>query len=343
MFYKLIVTLLFLMHASFIYAGEITYTGRAHIVKDDVRAAQTNSLNNALIGGLSSYVKSNAKDSSVNVTPEYLMFVTEYQILERNVTDDYVVTKVKLVIDDMIAQDMSVHAVNRSNTAVFLAKGLPDFVKADTIRKNIGAIFNEYYFTVKDQISFEQEIIDISSGADALMAFQSISSQYYFEFNFNLTSFKAGESCTLTSSSSYASIADVNKSVPVLRTEITVEEASAEECIYRAVNESVRASLKQTRDKLVKSPEVQLKLNKFQLVFTGKTQLKSINSIINDVKKRKYVVGAQMSEFFNNQAVYVIESYYSAEELAAKLRDLEYVEVERINVTLDNTVNLVLR
>lgn len=341
--YRLLIISCLLFYAANVFAGEVTFTGRAHIVKEDVRTAQANSLNNALIGGINSYVKANVKNRTINVTAEHFMFVNEYEIIDRIIKDDFVVTTVKININDMITQDVAVHVAGRSNTAVFVAKGLPDFARAETVRKNISDLFAEYQFTMKDQIPFEQELIDLKSRDDALMAFQSVSSQYMFEFDFNLKSFKAGESCTVATNSSYVAIADIGKRVPVLRTDITVEEASSADCFYKAVEESVRASLKQTRDKLIKSPEAQAVQTKFQLVFTGRTQLKNINTIVNDLKKRKYVSSAQMSEFFNNQAIYVVESYYSPEELSRKINELGYAEIERINITLDGALNLVLR
>ena len=314
-------------------AGVVEYTGRATIVNNDLRTAQRNSLQNALIGGLSQQIRSRTGRTGA-VTSDYMMFIKEYTILKRELVENVVITTVRINIDDMITQEIATQVAPRVNTAVFLVTGLPQYINNATVRTNLSNIFNRKQFTTKEQIAFEQEIIDIKNRSDIDNALLAVGSQYLFELNFDVKSYVAGESCTVLVDAKYREASNLSRVHPIQHKEISIEDGDTTNCIYRAVNEAGETALNQVRQALIVSPGDPMVLHKYTVTTTGLIQLKEINDVINDLKKRKYLITSTMSEFSVGQAVFTVESYFSTQDLAGRIRASNYKTIENIQFSL---------
>ncbi len=342
--YKLLLILL-LFAALFIpvpvHAGEVEYTGSAHIFKNDVRSAQKSSLNNALLGGIRKYLQQVAPERKADITNDYLVFVNDYRILRRELNGADVITTVRIDIDDMITEDVATHVTRQINTAVFLITGLPDYIKEEQARRIVSSVFLDNQFTTKDQIPFEQELIDRSNSADVQTAFQSVSSQYLFDIKFTLKNYRGGESCELISDSSYISLGNLSKSIPILRTEVTVEDNDTAQCILTAVRLSTETMLQHTREKLIPTPGVKLELMQYKLCFENADELRTINYIIDTLNKRKYLVKSEMTEFFDDEALFDVSCYFLPSELARKVKDIKLNGIKDVKYD-DDSVTIVL-
>lgn len=331
---------LFITHAN---AGEIEYTGIAIINNNDLKSAQNNSLKNALIGGINKYIKDNAPERKADITEDYFMFLESYEIVSRKIDGNRINTTVRMLINDLIKEDVAVYATKQVNTAVFLISGLPEYVNESHASQVLSDVFASKQFTTTEQTAFEQGLIDRKNRSDVQTAFQSASaSQYLFEFNFNVVNYKAGESCTVQSDSSYMSASNLGKSIPVLRTVVTVESEDAEQCILNAVQSSVDTALIQVREKLIPSPIQQRELHKIQLVIKGITGLRIANNIMDTLNKRKMLVSTNMDGFYGNEAVFTVECYFTPEELANQIHKIGLESVSEIGYS-DTGVHLTVK
>ena len=313
-------------------AGVVEYTGKATVVNNDLRTAQRNSLQNALIGGLSQHVRSKTRRTGA-VTNDYLTFIKDYTILKRELVENVVSTTVRINIDDMITQEIATQVAPRVNTAVFLVSGLPQYTNSATVRSNLTNIFNLKQFATKEQIAFEQEIIDPKNRADVENAFLAVGSQYLFELNFDIKSYVAGESCTLVVDARYRESSNLARVTPIQHKEITIEEGNTTNCIYQAVNEASESALNQVRQSLIVSPGAPMVLHKYTVIATGLIQLKELNDVMNDLKRRKYLISSAMSEFSVGQAIYTVESYFTTQDLASRITSLNFGTINNIQST----------
>lgn len=325
-----ILTAFFICLSAVSYAGEVTYTGRATIIKDDIRSAQKNSLNNALLGGIKQYIKSNSPGHKGDITADYFVFIKNYTILERKLNGNSVQTKVKIELDDTITDEVAVFVTGQVNTALFYVKGLSEYIKLNDIRKDLSDIFYEMQFSTNEQVAFEQEIIDPDKNDDILTAFQSVSSQYLFNFTFNVKDYKAGESCTVVSDSYYISINNITKRVPVIRSEVTVEDEDMVNCMKSAVYASVENSLMQVREKLIAAPGEKIQEYTYNIRFEGVEDLRAINEVIDTLQKRKLIAGYEMTEMYGTEAVFSVKSYFLPSDLMKRIGQLNMPEIADI-------------
>ncbi|MDR0453783.1 MAG: hypothetical protein LBH05_03105 [Deferribacteraceae bacterium] len=342
LYLKRLLILLFLLFPAYpVNAGEIESTGSARIIKGDVRSAQKSSLNSALLGGIHKYLRQVSPNRSESITNDHFGFINSYKILRRELRGDDILTTVRIDIDDIIAEETMGNVAAQFNTAVFLASGVPNYVNNDQARQTISSVFSANHFTTKNQLKFEQELIDRSNLNDIQTAFQSVSAQYLFDIKFTLKNYKSGESCELICDSSYTSVNNISKSVPILRTESTVEDKDLAGCILTAIRLSTETMLSHTRKHFVSLPGIKADLKQYELRFKGAGELKIINSIIDMLKKRKYLTEYEMTEFFYDEAIFDVSFYFSTEEFAQKLRASNINGVEDIEYD-DNSVTVIL-
>ena len=93
----LFATILIIFSAVSTWAAEVTYTSRAQITGSDLRAAQKNSLNNALLGGIRKYIQDNAPEHKGEINKDYFMFIDSYTVISRTIVNNYVQTTVRIV------------------------------------------------------------------------------------------------------------------------------------------------------------------------------------------------------------------------------------------------------
>ena len=335
------IVILLVFFALSAYSGEVEYTGGAQILKSDVRSSQKSSLNNALLGGIRKYLRQVSPEYGGDITNDHLVFINSYKIVRRELRGNNILTTVRIDIDDIIREEIAGFIAQQTNTAVFLVSGIPDYVKEERVRLTLSALFNDYLFTTKDQALFEQELIDRSNRTDVQSAFQSVSSQYLFEMKFSLKSYKSGESCELTSDSLYASHNDVSKSIPILRTEVTVEDDDPAKCILTGIRLSAETMLAHARKHFISSPGVKLELKQYELRFKGAHELKSINNIIGTLSKRKFLIKSEMTEFFGDEAIFEVSFYFSPAEFAQKVKDANLSNIKRVGYD-ENSVTVFL-
>jgi hypothetical protein len=304
-----------------LYAGEIEFTGRATILKEDVRSAYKNSLNNALLGGIRRYMRPYLQERGADITDDYIMFIDNYTILRREVVNNTVVTAVHMNINDMITEDMASYVTNQMNTAVFIMSGLPEYVTENQIRPIVAKSLTDMQFSTNGQTQFEREIVDRKNRYDILNAFRSVSPQYLFDFKFTLKSYKADESCTLQSESSYIPSGSIAPS-PILLTEVTIEDNNTAQCIREAVKTSVDTALAHMRDRLVPLPGEKPTLHEYVIEFHGVSAMRIINEIMETLEKRTYVTTYTMNTFFNDEADFTVSSYLPIQEFTDKINSL---------------------
>jgi hypothetical protein len=319
--------MLVLLSCTISYAGEIEFTGRATILKEDVRSAYKNSLNNALLGGIRRYVQQNLPDRAADITDDYIMFVDNYTILRREVVNNTVVTGVHININPLLTDDIAGYFTNQMNTAVFIMSGLPEYVTENQIRPVVSQSLLEMQFSTNDQLQFEREIIDRKNRYDVLNAFRSVSPQYLFDFKFTLKSYKAEESCTLQSDSSYTPAGSITPT-PILLTEVTIEDNDTTACIKGAVKTSIDTALAHLRERLVPFPGEKLVLNKYIIEFQGVSEMRTLNDIMATLERRKYITTFAMNEFFDDEASFSVESYLPIQEFTDNINALSLENTE---------------
>ena len=324
------------------FGGEITYTARATIFGGDVRTAQKNALSSALLGGIRSYITTNEPDYQGEITSDYLMFINSYTITKRQLTGGAVSITVHIILDETITDDSATYMTTQANSAVFLISGLPNYVDVAEARRAVSDVFVDSQFSVNDQIAFEQEIIDQSRRADVLTAFQAVSSQYMFEFKFNVKSFKAGETCTLEGTSSYSASSNITKIVPIISTEVSVDDEDPSECLLKALNTSVDNALVHVRETFIPAPEIKREVYKYTLNFTDVPNLKDVTDLLEALSKRRFLIKYEMTDFYSNQAAFNIECYLEPDEMAEKIAGMEFASVEEVTI-LDDEVTLKMR
>ncbi|MDR2400975.1 MAG: hypothetical protein LBD73_04910 [Deferribacteraceae bacterium] len=317
-------------------AGEITYTGKARVIKDDVRSAMEASRVNALLGGINKYMRSVLPNNNTNITEEYLMFVDNYTIEARWLAGSNVYTTLKINVNDLISEELAVYSAKQINTAVFLFSGLPDYVPDGEVKKLIIGVLERNQFSTSYQTAFERDVIDPKSRLDIQAALQTVTgAQYMFDFKFNLADFAAGEYCRLLIDTTYISSKNIDLVVPVLRTELRIEDNESNSCIAYAIETSLETVMEHLRKKLIPLPAKQLELLQYPIIFKNVTELRTINGIIDTLVKRKVLVTADIEEFFDDEAAYSVETYLAPEELAKQVEKQKFENVRLLSVAAD--------
>jgi hypothetical protein len=301
-------------------SGEVTFTGKARVIKDDVRSAMEASRVNALLGGVGKYLRIVQPKNDSNVTEEYLMFVEDYTIEARWLSGSTVYTTVKVTVNDLIKEELAVYSTKQINSVVFLFSGLPEYVPENEVKRLITGVLERNQFSASHQAAFEREVIDPKNRLDIQAAMQTVTgAQYVFDFKFNLTDYVAGEYCRLISDTSYISSKNLDVVVPVLRTELTLEDNETSPCISFAIESSLEKVMEQVRKKLIPLPSKQLELLQYTVVFKNVTDLKTINEVISTLVRRKVLVSSDIEEFFDDEAAYSVQTYLTPEELAKQV------------------------
>jgi hypothetical protein len=322
---------LFILFSIAAYSGEVTFTGKARIIKDDVRSAMEASRVNALLGGVGKYMRIVLPKSEANITEEYLMFVDNYTIEARWLSGATVYTTVKINVNDLISEELAVYSTKQLNTAVFLFSGLPDYVPDGEVKKLIVSVLERNQFSTSHQTVFEREVIDPKSRLDVQAAFQAATgAQYMFDFKFNLLDFAAGEYCRLLVDSTFISSKNIDVITPVLRTELRVEDNESNSCIAFAIETSLENTIEHLRKKLIPLPAKQLELLRYNIIFKNVSELKTINGIIDTLVKRKILLTADIEEFFDDEAAYSVETYIPPEELALQVEKQKFGNIRTL-------------
>jgi hypothetical protein len=326
----------FILFSLCAYSGEVTFTGKARIIKDDVRSAMEASRINALLGGVSKYMRIALPDSDLNITEEYLMFVNNYTIDARWLAGSTVYTTVKININDLITEELAIYSAKQLNTVVFLFSGLPDYVPDGEVRKLIAGVLERNQFSTVHQAAFERDLIDPKSRLDIQAAFQSaMGAQYMLDFNFNLLEYAAGEYCRLLLDATYISSKNIDVITPVLRAELKIDDNDSNNCIAYAIETSLENAVEHLRKKFIPLPSEQMELLRNAVVFKNVTELKTINSITDTLVKRKILVTANIEEFFDDEAAYSVETYLAPQELAKQVEKQKFENIRELTPATD--------
>ncbi|MDR2104158.1 MAG: hypothetical protein LBP51_00210 [Deferribacteraceae bacterium] len=323
-----------------LFGGEVAFTGKARIIKDNVRSAMEASRVNALLGGVGKYMRSVIPNNDVTITEEYLMFVDNYTIEARWLSGSTVYTTLKINVNDLISEEIAVYSAKQLNTAVFLFSGLPDYVPDGEVRRLIMGVLERNQFSTSYQPAFEREVIDPQSRLDIQAALQAVTgAQYMFNFKFNLTDYAAGEFCRLQIDTTYISSKNLDVVVPILRTELKVEDNETKSCIAYSIETSLESVMQHLRKKLIPLPTRQLELVQYPIIFKNVTELRTINNIISTLVKRKVLAAANIEEFFDDEAVFSVETYLPPQELAKQVEKQKFDHIRRLN-PIDNGLEI---
>jgi hypothetical protein len=253
---------------------------------------------------------------------------------------DTVVTTVRIRVNELIRDDIVDFLASQTNTTVFTFVGLPDFIRENQVRNIITRQLLEKQFASRNQLQFEQEIVDIRNRPSVINAFRAVSAQYLIEFRFTVRNYRAGESCTVHSDMSYT-VAGTTTSVPVIMLEVTMDEGNPNQCILNAVENLVELSLNHMRQALVPAPRERIVLSRYTMTFVNVSGLRAINTIADDLRRRKITTTSEMYNFFDDQAEFNVESHLSAQDLAERIRRLNIEAIQAVEYT-DRSITIIL-
>jgi hypothetical protein len=126
-------------------------------------------------------------------------------------------------------------------------------------------------------------------------------------------------------------LAGTTNPIPVLMLEVTIEEGDPDRCVLNAVENAVEESLTHMRAALVPAPREKITLSQYTLTFTNVPDLRTINNIVDSIRRRKLATSSDMNSFFDDEAVFSVESYLSATDLAERIRGLNIETVQSVN------------
>ncbi len=288
-----------------------------------MRSAYKNALDNAIIGAVRAYYKSNMSGGSKtpDISPEYVKFVKSYKILSRSVSGYTVRIRIAADLDNVALQDAGIFINNPVNTAVFVFDGISSKILSDDEQAVIiDRALTSKNFSTNEQRNFLYGVSDMGSNSQVSKQFKNVYSRYLFKFSFkpsfdNLSD--PDNSCELTTTTDILSRDGQSRTLKIETSSLKFNE---KQCVSDAMRKAVVATVDYARTNLIQIPEQNKQLNSYKIKAINFKNMVGTNNFISALKQRGFISQYRAVSFSGKEIVFQIESYFTEKELEEKLK-----------------------
>ncbi|MDK2792078.1 MAG: hypothetical protein PWQ25_941 [Deferribacteres bacterium] len=326
--YNLVVIFLLIFAvAGFSYT--VKGSGKAVIVNDDLKSAENQAKNAALIDAIYNYF-SNAhpEQNTPDINEEFFKFVQKYRILNRYVKDFTVFYDIEAEIDDVAVTDAKYFINKITHSVVYLIEN--EQIDAE-IKNKLKKILNEYLLSYNFSLQYQEDFEIITpenfSFEDKLANFGNNKSKYLFIISItpNITQLDSQYLCKLTTQ---LKIYSKKESLPLIKAETSSLGVSESEAIEIAFKKATENILKYVTSNLIKFEEIKSENINYNVTFLNFGNFSNLNKMLNFLKNKGFIESFTLKAYSRNQAAFDISSKFSPEKLSEKI------------VTYDNKVQI---
>lgn len=324
------------------YGESIESTGKAVIEKGDMRTAYKNALENALIGSVRSYYKSNLPSRSMpDISSEYIKFIKRYNILSRDVTDYTVSVRILTELDTVALKDAGVFINNPVNNAVFVFSGIADnILSTDKQSSLIDNALLSKNFSTGEQRNFQYAITDMENRSQVLDAFKNFYSNYLFIFKFSPTFSdmkNSDNNCELVTTTEVISKDAQNRT---LKIETGSAQTNQDRCISESMQKAVISTIDYIRINIIQEPDQNRILLSYKIKAINFKNMVGTNNFISALKQRGFITDYKATSFSGKEVIFQVSSYFNQQELSEKLKSVSSDDLNFTYYTDDNGIVL---
>lgn len=308
------------------FAANIKSSGTAIIENNNLRKAQHQAQENALLNALKSYFETNEDPAEMpEVTIEFFKFIKSYKVLERYVSDFTVYYTIEADIDEVAKNDLT-HYLNRITHSVIYFINNNDIEKVPEVSKSLvnkvtKNILSEYSFSSKYQDAFELKLSESPDFEEIIRHFGISKARhlFYIEINANCQNKEDMNNCNV---STVSRIFLKDRNFPAIKAPSSASASSIKEAFMTAYDKNLNNTLQYVRANLISLPELQTEVTDIKIEVINYKTFSSIQKIFNTLKRKRMINEFNIQSYTANKIIFNIESTFTQTKLISKLKTL---------------------
>lgn len=315
-------TMLFISNSSF--ALNIKATGKFVIEKNNLREADKNAREEALLNALKTYFEnSNDTSNMPEITTEFFKFIKSYKILERYVNNYTVYYTIEADIDEIAQNDLTHYLNSVSHSVVYIlnTKNHETFkdIKHNTLDKVITDIFDSYSFSTKYQKTFQLKLSETPDLEEIMKQFSISKARYlyYIELEASCNEIDNQTSCNMNTISR---IFTKEKNFTAIKAPSNTSSNNMTEALLTSFDKSINNTLKYVRENLIPLPEIKYEIQKISIIVINYKTFSSIKNTLKILKDKKIINNYNVQSYTSNKIIFNIETTFNQTQLISKIK-----------------------
>jgi len=318
-----------IFYSTGVFAYDIKGVGRSVIVNDDLKTAEINARNSALIDALYNYFVLNHSNEDIpDINEEFFKFIKKYTVVNRKVENFTVYYEIIATIDEVAISDANylINNITHSVIYIFENEDLDSDLKTK-MKDQLNQIFAEYNFSTKYQEDFEILTPDNSNFEDKLSNFGNSKAKYFFSFNVSPICSLIDKDflCRLTTT---VKIYTKKENLPTIKTVTSSLGKTEFDAISDAFKKASENILKYITSNIIKAESEKSVEKTYNITFINFKTISNLNKLLNFLKEKGFINNFTLKSYSISQATFELTTKFSQERLSEKI------------VTYDNKVSI---
>ncbi|MGA1862949.1 hypothetical protein OWM07_08695 [Deferribacter thermophilus] len=316
----LVLILIIFSFAASSFSATYESIGEAIIENNNLKVADKNALNNALISAIKKHFEYITVDKSKipEITSDFIRFIKSYKILDRYVKEYTVYYHLLVDVDEITVEDLPLFFNTLKQSIVFYS-----FTPIENLNdENINKTFEKYDLSLKYQGNFLFNLPANPTYDDILNEFTKNDAKYLLIINFKqIEDDSFNEICKTELSVDTFTKNRKFKTIKIISTKSN--KADLDECLKDSYISSLDRALKYIKNNYIKLPTFEKNNQLITITFINFRNFTPIQNLLEELSNRRYITEYKVKSFSMDEAIFDVNSVFNTEDLIAKLKLLK--------------------